>query len=92
MAAWYLESILLKRRLAERSCVKNIQKPSICQSLLPFLGTTGLTNDETMLTSSFFFATYFESIYFLKVSLGEQSGGASSEPLDEAVQGFIKFA
>ena len=88
VAAWYLESILLKRRLAEGSCVKNIQKANLCC----LFGTTGLTNDETMLTSSFFFATYFESIYVLKVSLGEQSGGASSEPLDEAVQGFIKFA
>lgn len=68
------------------------QKPFFFANLCCLFGTTGLTNDETMLTSSFFFATYFESIYFLKVSLGEQSGGASSEPLDEGVQGFIKFA
>lgn len=30
VAAWYLESILLKRRLAERSCVKNHLYANLC--------------------------------------------------------------
>ncbi len=85
VAAWYLESILLKRRLAELSCVKN-HRP-----IFAFLAPPNWRMMRLCWQALSCNLLWITVILFLKVSLGEQSGGASSEPLDEAVQGFIKI-